>query len=71
MIRAVVRSLFVVCVLAGVGLAETPAPATTTAVAPAKTAAKPRHHRHHAKKARKARKSRKHHRKHRAAHAAH
>lgn len=33
MIRTVVRSLFVVCVLAGVGFAETPAPAAAPTTA--------------------------------------
>ena len=74
MIRAVVRSMFVVCVLAGVGLAGDPAPAAApapagaTTAAPAKTAAKGKHHKRHAKKA-KARKAD--HRKHRKTHAAH
>ena len=58
MIRAVVRSLFVVCVLAGVGVAGTPAPATapTTQKAPARTA---KHH--HKKKTKKARKAKRRH----------
>jgi hypothetical protein len=62
MIRAVVRSLFVVCVLAGVGLVETPAEAAapTTAHVAKKHAhhkikrkarkAKRRHHHHKVKK---------------------
>jgi uncharacterized membrane protein len=55
MIRAVVRSLFVVCVLAGVGFAETPAPASAPT-----TAHVAKKHAHHKIK-RKARKAKRRH----------
>jgi hypothetical protein len=56
MIRAVVRSLLVVCVLAGVGYAETPA-----APAPAAVQAHKAKRHHHKKKVRKARRRKHHH----------
>ena len=61
MIRAVVRSLFVVCVLAGVGFAETPtaAPAPTTNTATSHVAKKHAHK----KTKRKARKAKRRHHK--------
>jgi uncharacterized membrane protein len=55
MIRAVVRSLFVVCLLAGVGFAETPA----AAPAPTKTHVAKKHTHHKLK--RKARKAKRRH----------
>jgi hypothetical protein len=66
MIRAVVRSLFVVCVLAGVGLADPApaAPAAATAPAVPAAAAAPKaahHHKHRVKKARKAKHHKHHH----------
>jgi hypothetical protein len=56
MIRAVVRSLLVVCTLAGVSYAETPAPA-----APAATSVTKAKKHHHKKKVAKARRKRHHH----------
>jgi hypothetical protein len=58
MIRAVVRSLFVVCALSGVGLAGTP----SSAPAPAAHVAKKAHHSKKVK-AKKARKAAPHHHK--------
>lgn len=57
MIRAVVRSLLVVSLLAGVGYAETPAPAAPAATSVTKA---PKAKKHHKKKARKAKHKRHH-----------
>src|SRR3569623_818890 len=62
MIRAVVRSLIVVCVLAGVSAAENPVTAPAPPAAAAAPAAKATHHKKH--RVKKARKAKRKHRKH-------
>jgi len=65
MIRAVVRSLIVVCVLAGVSAAENPVTAPAPTAAAAAPAAKATHHKKH--RVKKARKAKRKHRKHKTA----
>jgi hypothetical protein len=59
MIRAVVRSLFVVCLLVGIGVAETPA----ASAAPTSHVAKKHAHKKLKRKARKSKRRHRHHHK--------